>query len=144
MNIVYKIDTSTQADILSHLTRCDKDFISNINKKISTEDYSKKLFVNAMRFEAWDNEALVGLIAIYINKDNFAYLTNVSIANNYRGQQIASELLRRCIKYTQEQKLAKIKLEVNKQNVAAIKLYEKYNFKVGESDKVTQFMELGL
>lgn len=144
MNIVYKIDMSKQSDILAHLGSCSVDFITSLNKKVIIEEYSKKLYANAMKFEAWDDYALVGLAAIYINEKNFAYLTNISVTESYNGKRIGSELLRQCIVFATEQKIGKIRLEVEKQNIAAIKLYEKYNFEVSEINLTTQFMELKL
>lgn len=95
-----------------------------------------------MRFETWHNDALVGLIAIYINENNFAFITNVSVAEDYTGKKIASHLLDKCIAFAKEQKIEKLKLEVHPENMPAIKFYEKYNFKNTKVNETTRFMEL--
>ena len=144
MSLVYKIDQSNQADILNHLQQCDATFLANLKKEVDIEAYSNKLFTNAMRFEAWDGEKLVGIVAVYLNEANFAYLTNVSVDQNYTGQRIASTLMDQCIAFCRNSKIAFIRLEVKMENTPAIQLYTKYNFEKRESTDTTQFMELTL
>lgn len=78
--IKYKIDKSTVEDIFLHLNTCDLDYIPKLSLKVNIDEYSQKLFQNANRFEAWNNNKLIGLLAIYFNfEENFAFITNVSI-----------------------------------------------------------------
>ena len=56
------------------------------------------------------------------------FITNVSVLKKFMGVGIASDLLNQCIKYSVSKKIMEIKLEVNKESVNAINLYEKFNF----------------
>ncbi|MBK8698425.1 MAG: GNAT family N-acetyltransferase [Saprospiraceae bacterium] len=85
-----------------------------------------------MTFEAWKENSLVGLVAIYFNEnaDHSAYITNVSVLKSFMGSGIASELLGQCIGYAVSENFMEIKLEVNKESSHAINLYRKYDFVV--------------
>ena len=141
MSIEYREDTSTIEVIISHFENCDEDFIAGLVKKIDINEYSKKIFDNAKRFEAWYGDSLAGLAALYINENDFLYLTNISVNKDFTGRKIASTLLEQCIVFARKQKAELIRLEVEKQNIPAIRLYEKFNFRVVETSAGAQFME---
>ena len=61
-NILYKIKTAQQNDILIHLNSCNNDFIPSLDSKVDINDYAKKLFLYSVTFEAWEGELLAGLI----------------------------------------------------------------------------------
>jgi len=57
---------------------------------------------------------------------------NIVVKKNKRNLGIGSLLLKYIIDYSEKNKISSITLEVNENNIPAIKLYEKYNFqKVG-------------
>lgn len=127
--ITYKIKTSTENDVHLHLCNCNDSFVPPLNTRINLTDYSKKIYDNAITFEAWNDKELIALIASYFNKENdFGFITNVSVIKEYIGTGIASELLKMCIEYATNQHYKSIKLEVIKDNIPAINFYKKYNF----------------
>ena len=137
MNIRYNINTATADDLTIHLRACDANFIPALSEKVDIEDYAQKLSKHAVNFEAWDGGVLAGLIAAYFNdtENGLGYITNVSTVGGYGGRGIASTLLQKCIAYGQAQQFESIGLEVNKQSLAAISLYQKFGFvTVGETD----------
>lgn len=146
MNIEYKISTASQDQICNLLLSCDEYFIPRLSDKINIKNYSNKIFSNSINFEAWDNERLIGLIAMYVNnnQENFGYITNVSVQVEYANKGIASNLLINCIKYAREKFLDKINLEVNENNMLALKLYNKFEFKIYEKKKSSKLMSLQL
>ena len=139
MIINYNINTATSDDIDIHLTACNDNFIPALSEKVDIADYALKLSKHAVNFEAWDGGVLAGLIAAYFNdtENGLGYITNVSTVGGYSGRGIASNLLERCIAYGREQQFESIALEVNKQSLAAVNLYQKFGFvTTGESDNM--------
>lgn len=146
MNIEYKIGVGSQNEIYLHLLDCDKFFIPKLSEKVNISEYSEKIFNEAINFEAWDNERLIGLVSMYINEEDtsFGYITNVSIINEYKNRGIASNLLKKCIKYSKDINLNWISLKVDTKNVSAVNLYNKFNFMEEKHKNSSSFLKLEL
>ena len=130
MNIQYKIKTAVEEDILAHLIECNANFRPPLDEKVNIEEYSKKLFKKSLTFEAWTNQILIGLVAVYFNdlKNYSGYITNVSVIRKYIGQGIASKLLKMSIEYAKTNHFREISLEVSKESKNAIHLYKRFGF----------------
>lgn len=141
-----KINTAGEKDVFSHLKKCNAFFIPPLDKSVNISDYSSKIFNKAVLFECWDDNVLVGLVAAYFNdfENKLAYITNVSVLEEYFGNGIASNLIKSCINYGIEKKFCKIILEVGKENFSAISLYNKYNFKKKKNKKDKVILELNI
>jgi len=146
MNIEYKIGVGSQNEIYLHFLDCDKFFIPKLSEKVNISEYSEKIFNEAINFEAWDNERLIGLVSMYINEEDtsFGYITNVSIINEYKNRGIASNLLKKCIKYSKDINLNWISLKVDTKNVSAVNLYNKFNFMEEKHKNSSSFLKLEL
>ena len=128
-DIIYSQNQSTTDDVYIHLKSCDNQFVPHLSSKVELNEYSKKIVDKAIRFEAWDKKALIGLVAAYCNKlEGFLYITNVSVEIKYQGVGIAKQLLHSSIVFANENNLNFIELEVNKKNQNAINLYKKLKF----------------
>ena len=128
--LLFKIKQAAEKDILLHLTECNDSFLPPLNKRIDLLIYSKKIVEKAITFEAWSNDWLIGLIAVYFKQENpnSAFITSVSVVKKYKGMGIATTLLKNCIDYSVDKKCFEIYLEVNNENNPAINFYKKYNF----------------
>lgn len=126
----YKIKTATQRDIHRHIMECNNNYIPPLSARVTLHDFARKIFDKAVTFEAWSDDILVGLIAVYFNDpDNIAgYITNVSVLKNYMRMGIASELMKENIEYARKHKFNEIKLEVRITNNSAIKFYKQFGF----------------
>jgi ribosomal protein S18 acetylase RimI-like enzyme len=143
--IDYKINTATEANIVSHLKNCNEIFLSCLIQKVDILSYAQKIRVNAFLFEAWENIDLIGLVAAYYNYVwQSVYITNVSVAKKYEKRGIASELMKKCVLYGQSHNFKIIKLEVAPTNANAIKLYNKFNFIPVKYQEDSLTMELEL
>jgi ribosomal protein S18 acetylase RimI-like enzyme len=144
-HIIYQIKTASQNDVLLHLKLCNDEFIPKLDTRVNLEAYSIKIHQNAITFEAWNKQQLIGLIATYFNQDQlFGYITNVSITKDYTGKGIASKLLEMCVIYSTTNEYQNIKLEVNKENIPAINFYKKYNFTEIETKADSLIMNVSL
>ena len=130
-DIIYKNKQADADTIQAHLNKCKHDFIPSLDKTVDIGAYAEKITKNAVTFEAWANDDLIGLIAVYFNDESnhSAFITNVSVEREYAGKGIASQLLKNCIVFGREKKYKEIALEVNVNNQQAIKLYERFLFK---------------
>lgn len=145
MSVEYKIGLASKEQLQSLLIKCDKYFVPKLSEKVDIEEYSKKLFDNAINLEAWENNNLIGLAAMYVDEDKtLGFITNVSVDNGFTNNGIASKLLKHCIEYSKEKNLDKINLEVNENNTPALKLYNKFGFEVYEEKNSSKFMQLKL
>lgn len=133
----YKIKTASCEEIINHLNRCADNFNPPLYTYVNIEEYSRKIYDNAITFESWVDNNLVGLIAAYFNNYNtrIGFITNVSVIKEYQGFGIASKLLSNTIKYGKNNGFISVALEVNIKNSNAIKLYEKYGFVATEQSQ---------
>lgn len=137
LSISYKTKTASAKDILDHIYQCDDDFIISLINRLNIEEYVQKLINKAITFEAWYKNELIGLVATYYNDDvDFkGYITSVSTIKSYTGKGIANILLKNCIEYAKSNNFIEIHLEVEKDNLKAISLYNKYGFSIIEESQ---------
>jgi ribosomal protein S18 acetylase RimI-like enzyme len=144
MNIDYKINTAKEEEIFTHLSSCNSNFRPPLDEKVDIQDYSNKIFNNSVRFEAWAENTLIGLVATYYNdlENHVGFITNVSVIKRFMGRGIASELMNKCISYAKKNHFREISLEVSKESKEAIYVYEKIGFQKFESKDDFLLMKL--
>ncbi len=142
MSLVFKENTAGENEILLHLNTCSNSFIPPLHEKMNLIEYSKKIAERAIKFEVWDEQILIGIIAAYFNDSiNYSgFITNVSVIDDYKDKGLASKLMNMCINYAQKNNFKEIKLEVNFKNFNAIKLYNRFNFSELEKKNDTILM----
>ena len=102
-----------------------------MSERVALADYAKKIAENAVTFEAWDQQTLVGLVAAYLNDigiPGIGFVTNVSVASEFRGCGIATKLLNDCHQRATQSGLRAVRLKVDKGNIAALALYRKLGY----------------
>lgn len=129
-SIEYISGRASLAQINGHLLRCDEAFVPQLSIRVDIDDYARKIAGNANRFEAWESNELVGLVAAYCNAPDkgVAFVTTVSVLRDWHGRGVASRLLANCIAHVRNLGFAHIELEVSSGNVKALALYEKHGF----------------
>jgi ribosomal-protein-alanine N-acetyltransferase len=140
--LTFKEKTASHNDIYAHLMSCNSRFIPPLSKKVNIQDYSKKLFERSITFEAWANESMVGLVAVYFDeiKEGTGFITNVSVLENYTGSGLSERLLVMCLEWLRKKDISSVKLEVSRENIPAIKFYEKLGFKEEKTNSESIFM----
>lgn len=144
--ITYQIKTAAEKEIFLHLNECNNNFTPPLSDRTDLRSYAKKLYENALTFEAWDGDRLIGLIAGYFSKDESRtfFISNVSVIKKYNGKGIASRLLKDCISYCKKNDYFVLTLEVNRHNSPAVAYYEKHRFRQYESKGDQLFLKLEL
>jgi ribosomal protein S18 acetylase RimI-like enzyme len=128
-SLQYRRDTATSDDVHAHLTRCDADFTPPLSARLDLGNYAAKLAERAARFEAWDGGRLVGLVAAYVTPGApNAFISNVSVVPELRGNGVAAALVADCIDRARGSGAATITLEVATADRAAVRFYEKLGF----------------
>ena len=94
-------------------------------------DYLNKFFKND---EDWicvaeSKGKLVGYLSIEKHSDHL-YLDDFCVSEKYRNAGIGTELLKKAQKYATEQNIRQIRLHVEKSNSNAIRLYQRFGYKI--------------
>jgi len=141
-DIVFTQAKATVFDIYKHLIFCSDLFIPPLDNIVNIRDYSDKIKFNAITFEAWVQNQLVGLVACYFNDldKKQGFITNVSVLSNFKGMGIAKGLLNLCFTYADQHQFNEVSLEVNLFNFPAIDLYTKMGFEVVDVKGKSQIM----
>ena len=121
---------------ISNMTLLDLECISDILQS-DFDDFwnvttlkSELLNPNSKYIVAKFNNTIVGFAGIWKSVDE-VHITNIVVNKNFRKQNIGSLMLSKLIGLAKlEPNISSITLEVNSNNIAAIKLYEKFGFNV--------------
>jgi ribosomal protein S18 acetylase RimI-like enzyme len=144
--IKYRLNKASEAEIAEHLWLCDTDFMPPMSGRVDINDYAKKIVSKSTRYEAWIDDKLVGLVAVYCNdiEKRTAYITSVSVLREATGKGIAESLMKRCIERKKALGMRQVSLEVASDNIPAIRLYEKCGFVAGKAKTPFVTMDLYL
>jgi len=117
---------ATLDQIIDHLECCT--FSPSLSHIVNIKDYSEKLILFSHRYELWIDEKLIGLIAVYENRPPEAYISNVSIIDEYKCMGYGSKLLKNSLCEIERKEFKKVSLEVYNDNKIAFNMYLRYNF----------------
>ena len=139
MTIVYAQDIANNEQLIDHLHQCSDDFVPPLRGRVDILEYADKIRTKAIRFEAWEKDKLIGLVAMY---SGAWFITNVSVLPAVRGRGIAKELVCQAIFYADQKNAPCIKLDVNAKNLPAVVLYTGLGFSREAFDKQTDIISL--
>ncbi|MBQ5948341.1 GNAT family N-acetyltransferase [Massilia sp. ST3] len=130
MNLVdLRRDSASAAQVEALLRACDAAFVPPLSRRVALGAYAAKLAGQARLLEAWQDEALIGLVAIYCNDPGgVAYVSNVSVAPGHARRGIAGRLLHEALDVALRSGMREAALEVGTDNAAAVALYRKHGF----------------
>ena len=137
IDIHYEINMTTQVDLYHFLIECDNDFEPKLSSEVDLRNFSEKIYNHAVRFEAWNNRVLIGVLSVYLNdkESGIGFINHISILQKYRGHRISNTLMRNCLEYAKSKHFKYIRLEVSKRNHIGKSLYEKYGFTVEKENR---------
>lgn len=125
LNIVKKI--LPKEDILVLLKMFDRESEPSLSSHIDLDKWSIKL-ENAVFIHCYLNGEIIGTLAYYIGE--YIFTTHIAVKSEYRRLHVAQKMLDSLLLTAKKD----IKLIVRKDNVAAIKFYEKNHFQLSEED----------
>jgi ribosomal protein S18 acetylase RimI-like enzyme len=146
IKIANRVNQSSAVEIAAHLFCADTTFEPSLSSRVDIHAYAQKLQNCAVRFEAWLDVELVGLVASYCNQldKGEAFVTSVSVLPQFQGQGIAERLMRLCIEYVGGLGFRQMELEVSQCNLPAVALYQKLGFNTLRRDGSTFTMGMAL
>lgn len=104
----------------------DIELINSFLKYFNTEIKEINEFSNYYIYN--DDNNIIGFLDFSFIYDRIE-LNYIYVLKKYRGKEIASKMMKELIKFAKDNNCLNITLEVNENNISAIKLYEKYDFK---------------
>ncbi|MBQ5885961.1 MAG: ribosomal protein S18-alanine N-acetyltransferase [Clostridia bacterium] len=107
--------------------------LASFSARFFDEKWSEACFLNEIKklnsavFCAFCENEIVG-VACVENQFGDGYLHNIAVADDYRRQGIAHQLMDKCFEFLQTNGLNKMFLEVRMSNTNAVNLYKKCGF----------------
>lgn len=109
-------------------------------KEIPVDEVNPCEFINndeKIIFFACVGDVPVGQVTILTWWNKFAYIEDLIINPEFRGQGVGHALMGRAVEWAKEKRFPGVMLETQDDNVAACKLYEACGFILGGVDKYT-------
>lgn len=130
-------------DLIQIHYECDDDFEPKLSSRVDIRQYCQKLISNAVIVAIRNKKDVIGILAIYCNDttNKTAYISSVCVSKKFRGKGYSKILLDKAIELSSLKGFKRIKLEVGKNNIAAISLYNKFGFHKIKEEKESIFME---
>lgn len=107
---------------VKYINNIGNSYINNFDKLY---DLNKLLNDNINKIYVYDYEEILGFIHLTV-LNNEIDIINIVVKDTYRNKQIGTKLLKHVLKIYNNHIFY---LEVSEDNISAIKLYEKFNFK---------------
>ncbi len=142
--IDYRRDKASVLEIADHLRQADGSFVPPLSDRVEIDAYAEKLVRVGRRYEAWAEGQLVGLVAGYLDDPAAGFISSVSVIPSWKRKGIGNALLAAFITHACVAGIRTVRLEVYRENDAALRLYRTLGFsEVNRSgDTLTMFMEL--
>lgn len=146
MNLQFDTNRSDAGAVEAHLRACDAQFVPPLSARVDLAAYGAKLVSQAILFEAWSGNHLVGLVAGYANdpKRQDSFITNVSVLPEWHGKGIAKRLLGTFVDHARVAGFARVVLSVDARNQPARALYRNHGFTDGPGNGTTLEMAFNL
>ena len=114
----------------------DRCFVPALSTQLDVEGYIEKLDNFASLIWCVDKGKDVALCAFYLNQPPQAFITSVSVLCEYQGNGLAKAMLAEMVKQCQNSQYKRARLEVQKKNIKAQRLYERIGFfTIGEKEE---------
>ena len=120
-------------DLVRHfLQKCDMSFQVPLSQRVDIDSYARKILDHSYIFLAKENCRTVGLASFYINDflNRAAYLSLLCVDCNYYRRGIARSLVKLGLDKVREMQMSVVKVEVFKENIAAMNLYKSLGFTI--------------
>lgn len=122
-------DLENMQKILHHF---NNDFDPPISVMVfDLDEYAKKLLKYAENYIFLDKNGICGWVSFYNNdkKDKIGYLTQLVVEKRCRGLGLGKNMLEFFENDCKRKGMKTLRLEVQKRNIGAIRLYEGFGFK---------------
>ena len=136
MEVIYKLFQPGEIDVNKlelFLTEADNYAIPPLSVLVNIREYALKLAEKATIFSALDNDRIVGISAVYVNKAPlFSYATYLCALKPYQDDMVGIELVMKSINYCKAYGSASYRGEIRKSNKPLWNFYKRIGFTIVE------------
>lgn len=131
------LNTADAGAIERHLRECDNRFFLPLSDRVDLGEYAVKIARLADRFELWEQDRLVGLVAVYLNNttSRSGYVSSVSLCGDYTGLGLGSDLVKRCCQAARDKGFSCLLLEVAEGDSHTRNFYSRLGFELSGTGK---------
>ena len=131
------LNTADAEAIERHLRECDNRFLLPLSDRVDLGEYAVKIARLADRFELWEQDRLVGLVAVYLNNttSRLGYISSVSLCSDYTGKGLGSDLVQRCCHAARDKGLSGLLLEVAEGDSNTRNFYSRLGFELSGTEQ---------
>ena len=117
--------------IFMFLKSIDGEFYPPLHVRVDLDDYSSKLASNAVNLFLVSDNTDVAHAAFYCNdlKSKVSFISSIGLIPEFQGSGAAGYLLQKVIEKCSEKKMNLLRLEVDSQNLKAVKFYKRQGFR---------------
>ncbi|HHD6460750.1 TPA: GNAT family N-acetyltransferase [Staphylococcus aureus] len=123
-----------------HLKDIDKpsepfEVIGKIIPRYENENWTfTELLYEAPYLKSYQDDKCVGKVKLRKNWNLYAYIEDIAVCKDFRGQGIGSALINISIEWAKHKNLHGLMLETQDNNLIACKFYHNCGFKIGSVD----------
>lgn len=130
VNIKSRDGETLKKEIASFLKANDYQFMPPLSERVEIEEWTQKLFKEAVIDLAWSENTLVGISFYYSTPDEFPYARHVGICvdESQKGRGIGAALIQQCICCCQKRGSVGIESQTWESNNVSRSLFEKFGF----------------
>lgn len=125
MEYIYNQTKEKMKEILEYLYEHDRDFPIPLSYKVDLNQYLNKVMYLGKSIICTDQNKITGLIFYYDNniKERKAFISLLSVDENYRGRGIATHLINEVLFLLKQQHFEICEVPTHESNEQAIDLY---------------------
>jgi GNAT superfamily N-acetyltransferase len=133
------VEASDSARIFQFFEIVDKEFSPRLSERVNLTVYANKLAEEAVNLFMVEGDRDIAHVAFYCNdqRSKVAYISSIGVLPEFYGSGIAKSLLVKVVDKCLSEEMKLLNLEVDVENLKAIKFYEKNGFTF-VSDKIMQ------
>lgn len=112
-----------------------KAVFPDLPHRVDVAEYFRKIAYNANVYLIKNDNEICAIAAVYMNDivSKIAYVTLIGVDLNYRNCGLGTMLFKHCEKEAVSCGMTRLRLEVNKNNIAALEFYKKQGMKIKEN-----------
>lgn len=122
----------------------DNDYFEKLSDRIDIDEYSQKIYENAIHFVVYMDDILIGFSPCYFNnlEEKNAYISSLTIRDGYRRSKLGSRLLEEIKRYANDKGFTHLVVSVHCDNDGSINFYKKNNFTISHKSSETNTCSL--
>ena len=130
--VIEQFTAEKYEQVVNYLKEIDTIFPVPMSSRVNIEEHMKKLFSKGVVLVALSSDTICGILLGYINDMELrrAYLATLGVSSEARSVGVGSKLLTRFVDLASQKNMAYVGLHAHRDNVRAIRFYERHGFEL--------------